>query len=212
MLPDMRADARRNRAELLSSAAELFAAEGPDVPLATIAERASVGVGTLYRHFPTREALIAATYANEITQLGQVDAVLEHQTGADALVAWMGRFIGFARTKRALSEILHAPSSAPVPTARATIVEALSKILTAGAEDQSLRDDVDAEDVLRATAGLWTGSDQPDWDTRADRLSRLIIDGLRTDSRAARDLNDCSRPDGATFRTDTRTNRSRAGG
>jgi AcrR family transcriptional regulator len=176
----MRADARRNRAELLRIAAELLATEGPDVPLAKIAGRASVGVGTLYRHFPRREALVAATYAHEIDQLGQVDALLEHGTAADALTAWMDRFMEFARTKRALSEVLHAPSSAPVPTARTTIVEALSRILRVGAQDGSLRNDVDAEDVLRATTGLWAGTDQPDWETRADRLTRLVIDGLRT--------------------------------
>lgn len=73
-----------------------------------------------------------------------------------------------------------------MPTARATIVEAVSKILLAGAHDGSLRDDVDAEDVLRATTGLWTGPDQPDWETRADRLSRLIIDGLQTHSQTPR--------------------------
>jgi AcrR family transcriptional regulator len=176
----MRSDARRNRESLLRSAAELFAEEGAGVPLETVARRAGVGIGTLYRHFATREALVGETYRNEIAQLGAVDELLTEHTAADALAAWVARFVEYARTKRALADLLHAMPAGSAPTARGTIVDALDRILEAGARDSSLRQDMDAEDVINALAGVWSSPAGPDWAERASRLGRFVVEGLRS--------------------------------
>jgi hypothetical protein len=107
--------------------------------------------------------------------------VLAGRTAADALEGWFERFIAFTRTKHAMYELLHAPGSGPVPSARAEVTSALATILAAGVRDRSLRDDVDAEDLLRAASGIWRTDDthDPEWESRARRLARLIIDGLR---------------------------------
>ena len=179
----MRADGNRNRQALLDSARELFEQRRGEVPMRAIADRAGVGVGTLYRHFPTREALVAAVYVRDIAQLGEIDVLLAEGDAATALDRWLARFIAFSRTKRAIYDLLHeqdGAGSTPVPTSRGTIVSALEGILAAGRADGSLRADADAEDVLRAMSGIWFDREQPDWEPRVRRLGRLIVDGLRT--------------------------------
>ena len=176
----MRADGNRNRQALLDSARELFEQQRGEVPMRLIADRAGVGVGTLYRHFPTREALVAAVYVREIAQLGEIDELLADGDAAAALDAWLARFIVFSLTKHAIYDLLHAAGSALVPSSRDTLVRTLERILAAGRADGSLRADADAEDVLRAMAGIWFDREQPDWEPRARRLGRLIVDGLRT--------------------------------
>jgi AcrR family transcriptional regulator len=177
----MRADADRNRRALIESGRELFSQTAADPSMRALAEHAGVGVGTLYRHFATREALVAAVYADEIAQLGETDSLLAGRTAAQALAEWYERFIAFTRTKHAMYELLHAPDSGPVPTARAEVTTALATILAAGVRDGSLRDDVDAEDLLQASTGIWRSDDthDPEWERRARRLARLIIDGLQ---------------------------------
>jgi AcrR family transcriptional regulator len=177
----VRADADRNRQALIQSGRELFSGSAVDPSMRALAEHAGVGVGTLYRNFPTREALVAAVYADEIAQLGETDSLLAGRTAADALAAWFERFIAFTRTKHAMYELLHAPGSGPVPSARAEVTNALATILAAGVRDGSMRDDVDAEDLLGASTGIWRTDDtsDPEWERRARRLARLIIDGLQ---------------------------------
>jgi AcrR family transcriptional regulator len=175
----LRADARANRAALLVSAARLFTEQGPDVALDAIARDAGVSIATLYRHFPSREALVAETYGAEITALGEVD--LDHGTAADALTRWLARFVEYARTKQALGDLVHALPEGSHPPARGVIVEALGRILEAGARDGSLVADRDAEDVLALLAGLWTLPTGPQWPERADRLARFVVDGLATE-------------------------------
>lgn len=178
-MPADRVDVHRNREALLRSAAELFAAEGSGVPLAVVARHAGLGVGTLYRHFPGRAELVAATYEREIERLAVTDDLLDEHTGAEALALWLDRFVDFAEAKGAISDVLHSPALTPHPTARGRIVAAMTAILAQGAEDGTLRDDVDADDLIRATGGLWLDQDAPDWRPRAERLVRLIADGLR---------------------------------
>ncbi len=172
----LRADARANRAALLGSAARLFAEHGPDVALEAIARDAGVSIATLYRHFPSREALVAETYGAEIAALGEVD--LDRGTAADALARWLARFVEYARTKRALGDLVHALPEGSHPPARGVVVDALERILAAGARDGSLRDDHDAQDVLALLAGLWTLPDGPQWLGRAERLARFVVEGL----------------------------------
>jgi AcrR family transcriptional regulator len=171
-----RSDARANRAALLASAARLFAAHGPDVALEAIARDAGVSIATLYRHFPNREALVAETYAAEIAALGEVD--LDTGTAADALRRWLARFVEYARTKRALGDLVHGLPDGTHPPVREVLVDALGRILAAGARDGSLRDDHDAEDVLALLAGLWTLPDGPQWLGRAERLAGFVVEGL----------------------------------
>lgn len=177
----MRADADRNRQALIESARKLFSQTAADPSMRALAEHAGVGVGTLYRNFPTREALVAAVYADEIAGLGETDSLLAAANAAEALAGWFERFIAFTRTKHALYELLHAPGSGHVPSARAEATNALERILAAGIRDGSLRDDIDAEDLLRASTGIWRtdDTDDPEWEHRARRLARLIIDGLQ---------------------------------
>ncbi len=113
--------------------------------------------------------------------LGETDSLLAGANAAEALAGWFERFIAFTRTKHALYELLHAPGSGPVPSARAEATNALERILAAGIRDGSLRDDIDAEDLLRASTGIWRTDDtnDPEWEHRARRLARLIIDGLQ---------------------------------
>jgi AcrR family transcriptional regulator len=174
----LRADARANRAALLESAARLFTEHGPDVALEAIARDAGVSIATLYRHFPSREALVAQTYGAEIAALGEVD--LSEGTAADTLARWLARFVEYARTKRALGDLVHALPEGSSPPAREVIVDALERILAAGARDGSLRADHDAHDVLALLAGLWTLPSGPQWPGRAERLAQFVVDGLAT--------------------------------
>jgi AcrR family transcriptional regulator len=169
-----RADARANRAALLASAARRFASDGPDVALDVVARDAGVSIATLYRHFPHREALVAAAYAQEIEALGSVP---DDGSGSVALARWLLRFVEFARTKRALGDLLHAPG-ADHPPARGVILDALDRILARGVADGTLREDRDSADVLALLAGLWTLPDDDTWSARADRLAGFVLDGL----------------------------------
>jgi AcrR family transcriptional regulator len=175
----LRADARANRAALLVSAARLFTEQGPDVALDAIARDAGVSIATLYRHFPNREALVAETYGAEIAALGEVD--LTEGTAADALGRWLAQLVEHARTKRALGELLHALPEGSRPPVREVFVDALGRILDAGARDGSLHTDRDAEDVLALLAGLWTLPSGLRWSERAERLARFVAEGLARD-------------------------------
>src|SRR5438067_3764748 len=105
----MRADAQRNREKLLAAATEAFAAEGEDVALEAVAARAGVGIGTLYRHFPNRDALVVAAYRHEVGALCAAAADLLAERPADAaLRAWAGRFADYIATKRAMGNALRA--------------------------------------------------------------------------------------------------------
>jgi AcrR family transcriptional regulator len=173
-----RADARANRSALLAGAARLFAEHGPDVPLDAVAREAGVSIATLYRHFPSREALVAETYAAELAALGEID--LSDGTGADALERGLARFVEYARTKRALGDLIRALPEGSHPPAREALLAALDRILDAGARDGSLRTDRDARDVLSLLAGLWALPAGPEWSVRAERLTSFVLDGLRT--------------------------------
>jgi AcrR family transcriptional regulator len=176
-----RADAARNRELLLHAAARLFEREGVDVPMPRISAEAGVGVGTLYRHFGDRQALLAAVYAAEVDALSDADGLLGGQTGAEALAEWMSRLITYSRTKHGMPAAMKAvvaPDSATAST-RERIVAALERILESGSRDGTLRPDVDAEDVLRAVSGIFSGTAEPDWADRARSVVRIVLDGLR---------------------------------
>lgn len=179
----LRADAQRNRDKLLAAATEAFAAEGEDVALETVAARAGVGIGTLYRHFPNRDALVAAAYRHEVDELcGTAADLLQSRPADQALQAWADRFADYIATKRAMGNALRAAASSGSPLfaeTREQILGALRLLAEAGARDGTLRADVDPADVMRVMNGIWYLPDGPEWRESVGKMLRLVIDGLR---------------------------------
>lgn len=179
----LRADARRNRDKLLAAATEAFAEEGESVALEAVAARAGVGIGTLYRHFPSRDALVVAAYQHEVDALCAAAAdLLGSQPPDEALRAWAERFADYIATKRAMADALRSAVASDSPLfadTRERILGALRLLLSAGAEAGSLRSDVDPEDVMRVINGIWYLPDGPQWRDTVGRMLDLVIDGLR---------------------------------
>lgn len=179
----LRADAQRNRDKLLAVARAAISATDDTVPLETIAREAGVGIGTLYRHFPTREALVEAVYAAELDDLTASVAALLHEFPPDvALRAWMDRYATFVATKRGMIDTLRAGWSTgriPTPATRERITSAFETLLTAGSRAGLLRGDVASDDVTALVLGtfLSTASDRTSEQTR--RLLDLVVDALR---------------------------------
>jgi AcrR family transcriptional regulator len=179
----MRADARRNREKLLEAAAELFASEGTDVSLETVAKRAGVGIGTLYRHFPTRDALLAETYRNEVALVADGAAELLATLPPDqAMEQWLERFIAYAAAKRGMAAALkqlNVSREELFPEAQRRIGETIARLLRAGVEAGTIRPDVTSDDVYRATMAIWNIPAGDDWIEQARTVLRLVMDGLR---------------------------------
>ncbi len=179
----LRADARRNRDRLLEVAVRVLAHDGPDVPLEAIAREAGVGIGTLYRHFPTREALVEAAYRNELDRLcAAVPALLAERPADAALRAWMDRFLDYVTTKRGMADALRALIASggdPYAHSRDRLLDAVGRLLGAGTADGTIRDDVSAEDVLTGLSGVTLAAGDPDRREQAGRLLDLLLDGLR---------------------------------
>lgn len=179
----LRADAARNRARLLAVAAEALA-EDPDTPLEAIAQRAGVGIGTLYRHFPERSALVEAAYRQEVTALCDAAPALLGQVrpAADALREWMARFVRYAATKRGMGAALRTAvgsDSSLFAETRTRIIAAIDVLLDAGRADGSVRADVDGEQVMLAMGCVWNVPDSDRWADRVRGLLDLVVDGLR---------------------------------
>jgi AcrR family transcriptional regulator len=179
----LRADAQRNRDKLLSAALTLFTEQGTDVPLEAVAKEAGVGVGTLYRHFPTRDALVEAAYLQELDRLHEgASELLEGHDPDEALALWMDLFVEYAAAKRGMKTALQgivASGGNPYLQSRAKLVDALSLLLDAARAQGSVRSDMDAQDVLLAMGGIWSMPVEPGWEERARRLLGLVMDGLR---------------------------------
>jgi AcrR family transcriptional regulator len=182
----LRSDARRNREKLLAVAAEAFATAGVNASLEEIARQAGVGVGTLYRHFPSREALVAATYRHEVEQLcDSVGALLETLAPDAALRAWMDGFVHYIATKRGMGEALQAvmaSDSAIFADTYARLRGALDALIAAAAEAGTIRPDARGEDVLRALGAIWMIRESESREEQAGRVLDLLMDGLRYDA------------------------------
>lgn len=177
-----RADALANRQKVLEAAHFQFAQDGPQASLNEVARRAGVGVATLYRHFPTRDSLVAAVYASELEALGEsVDEYLATLTPDEALDAWGARFLEYATTKRGLGEALKAIRERGDMTVdpRAVLLASLDKLLIAGREAGTIASDATGEDVLIAVGGIWTIPHDDAFPARAKRLLELVFGGLR---------------------------------
>ena len=184
-----RSDALQNRERLLEVAARAFAEEGLDAAPASIAKEAGVGVGTLYRHFATREALIDAAYQHELTRVCDKAAeLLARHTAAAATRAWMGYFLDYATAKRGMSEALNAVISSgadPYASSRTLLADAVGVLLEAGARDGTLRTDVSHDDVLLAMSGIAQSTGQYGTREQATRLIDLLMDALTKGAAAA---------------------------
>jgi AcrR family transcriptional regulator len=178
----LRADARRNRDQLLVTTAAVFAEKGVDAPLDEIARRANVGIGTLYRHFPTREALIEAVYRRELDLLCDgVDTLMAQSPPDVALSNWMRRFVEYVAKKRGMAMALKAVLGADSELfaySHQRIRTALNTLVDSAVAAQTIRADVDSEDLLRAMSGICMATDAG-WSDRASRLVDLLMDGLR---------------------------------
>ncbi len=179
----MRADAHRNRQRLLGAARRAFASGDDRVPLEAIARQAGVGIGTLYRHFPTREALAEAVYRAELERLCDSAGELLAGRRADAaLRAWMDRFAGYLASKREMAAALQPVTASGAVTSsqvRAQMAAAVRPLLAAGGADGTLRADVRAEDVVASLVGVFLACGQPQQHDQAARLLGLLLDGLR---------------------------------
>ncbi|MEO8899827.1 MAG: TetR/AcrR family transcriptional regulator [Candidatus Dormibacter sp.] len=178
----IRADAARNRDLLLDAAAAAFAARGADVPLEDIARGAGVGIGTLYRHFPTREALVEAVYRHEVGILCErADELLSTLPPDQALAEWMHLFVRHIATKRGMLSVLkpmmNANSSLSADT-RGRVVDTASRLLAAGVAAGTVRDDIEGADLVRAVGGICMSTDQ-ERSQASERLVGLLFDGLR---------------------------------
>jgi AcrR family transcriptional regulator len=178
-----RADAIRNRERVLEAAKAVFSAGGPDASLEAVARAAGVGIGTLYRHFPTREALFEAVYRREVQQLADLAEQLKQETKpVDALRHWMRSNVKFVATKKGMSAALALAAyknselfSYSFERLTRAVGELLDRAIAAG----EIRDDISPEDLLRALIGMCYIQDQPGWQTSVLRLVDVFIDGLR---------------------------------
>ncbi|PTE08527.1 TetR/AcrR family transcriptional regulator [Mesorhizobium helmanticense] len=179
----LRADAQRNRDRLIEIAAAAFAAHGVDASLEEIARQAGVGIGTLYRHFPTREHLVEVVYRREVEGLCQAAEELSRTEAPDvALEQWMQRFVDYIATKRGLTtslRILMSTNSTLFSDISGRVTQALRRLVEAAVANGSIRGDVDASDVLHALGGIYSAPDTKDWRDRSRRLVKLLMDGLR---------------------------------
>lgn len=178
-----RKDAARNREALLAAASDVYAERGVDASLEEIARRANVGIGTLYRHFPNRDALNEAAYRREVDTLCDgVDDLLADERPLDALSEWMRRFAGYVARKRGMAMALKSalgPDNDLFSHSHRRMSESIARLVQAAIADGVIRSDVDSEDLLRAMSGICMAADTPDRAARTDRLVDLLIDGLR---------------------------------
>jgi AcrR family transcriptional regulator len=175
-----RADARRNYEKVLAAAREAFAEGGESTALEEIARRAGVGIGTLYRHFPSRQALLEALYVDEVEEICRTAAQLEGDDPWEALNTWFERFIGYIATKQALAaELLnYVERDAQVfKTSRAALWNAGEPLLQRAQEAGVVRPDVGIGEVIQMVMGI---AKIPTGDPRqTEHILRIALDGLR---------------------------------
>ncbi len=174
-----RADARLNHDKLVAAARELFAEQGTSAPLEDVAARAGVGIGTLYRHFPTRHALFEAVYVDEVEGMARAADALADLPPWDALSQWLHLYVVFAATKRALNEALIAtdPNSDVLLTCRTAIIGAGTPLVERAQRAGVIRADTNFTDIVRMVGGIaLVPTTDPD---EKKRVLELALDGLR---------------------------------
>ncbi|KQW94065.1 TetR family transcriptional regulator [Massilia sp. Root418] len=184
--PRLRADARKNEEAILEAAKVVFAASGVDAPIREIAGKAGVGLGTLYRRFPTRAALVAAVFRREVDVCADAATALAAECRPlDALSAWLMSYTRFLATKQGLAAALRSGDAtfAALPDYfRSRFEPALAKLLTAAASAGDTRGDIAPYDLLRAIGNLSVSGDD-DAVQHTERMILLLLDGLRYGAR-----------------------------
>ena len=183
-----RADALRNRERVLEAAKSVFSAGGSDASLEAVARHAGVGIGTLYRHFPTREALYEAVYRREVEQLGELAEQLKADASpVEALRKWLRANVEFVATKKGMAAALALAAGPPPSELTAFSYErltmAIGTLLARAVEAGEIRDDIGPGDLLRALVGMCLLHDQPGWQASVVRMLDVFIDGLRVRKR-----------------------------
>jgi AcrR family transcriptional regulator len=179
----LRADAQRNRERILEIARTAFSRSGANVSLDEVARKARIGPGTLYRHFPTRDALLEAVYRTEVEKLAAAEReFVESMPPVEALRAWMLLFVDYIAAKQiiapALNNIVGGPSKL-FETTGAQIKGAIEALVKRAVESGDIRPDLDPLDLLRALIGVSNVASGPDWVQSAKRLVDILILGSR---------------------------------
>jgi AcrR family transcriptional regulator len=180
-----RSDARANHDKLVAAARALFTEKGTSAPLEEVAERAQVGIGTLYRHFSTRQALLEAVYVDEVEAMARAAAELDELPPWDALSQWLHQYLGFAATKRALNEALMEtdPNSNVLLTCRTAIARAGTTLVERAQHAGVVRNDTTFPDIVRMVGAIaMVPTEDPE---QKKRLLELALDGLRYHPRDA---------------------------
>jgi AcrR family transcriptional regulator len=178
----VRSDALRNEDAVLEAAKSLFATAGVDAPAREIAAKANVGIGTLYRRFPTRSDLVAAVFRREVDACAaEAQTLAAQQPPAEALARWLRRYADFIATKRGLAAALHSgdPAFETLPAYfRSNFEPALAALLSEAQANGEIVGDVDPYDLLRAVGNLSVPADS-DGTSHTERMVDLLINGLR---------------------------------
>jgi AcrR family transcriptional regulator len=179
----LRADAQRNRDRLVEAAVQAFSQGDAEVTLESIAKDAGVGIGTLYRHFPTREALVEAAYRNELAKLcDAVPDLLRSKPAEEALRTWLGAFVDYMTTKKGMGDALKAVIASggnPFEHSRARLGEAITALVAAGVKAGTVRSDIEGWDILAHAGGVSLVAGQMGQGEMAGRMLDLLMDGLR---------------------------------
>jgi AcrR family transcriptional regulator len=178
-----RADAQRNRERILKVAKLAFTRTGADISLDDVAKQSGVGPGTLYRHFPTRGALLEAVYRSEVERLAAAQQDFSRTMApVEAMRAWMLLFVDYISTKQiiapALNTLIEGPSKL-FESAGTQITGAIHSLVNRAIESGDIRPDLDPLDLLRALVGVSNVSSAPDWPESARRLVQILIAGSR---------------------------------
>jgi AcrR family transcriptional regulator len=183
-----RADAVRNRERVLAAAKAVFSAGGPEASLEAVAKKAGVGIGTLYRHFPTRQDLFEAIYRREVQQLVELAEELQSAPApVDALRCWLRSNVEFVATKKGMSAALALAVHGSSDLAAFTfdrLTKAVGALLNRAIAAGEIRSDISPEDLLRALVGMCYMHDQPHWQESVIRLVDVFVDGLRVRTKA----------------------------
>ncbi len=172
-----RADAARNFDALLAAAREAFAEHGAEASLEDIARRAGVGIGTLYRNFPTRRHLFEAVYANEVDELCLAAEELSAEPPWEALAGWLRRFVAYTVTKRAVRDALEGEETDVFTACRQSMFDAGTPLLERAQQAGAVRSDMSIDDLLRLVSGISSVA-FPDEEQR-DRVLGIALDGVR---------------------------------
>ena len=180
----LRTDALRNRERILEVAKRAFTREGADASLDEIAKQAGVGAGTLYRHFPTRDALIEAVYRSEVEKLAAAAHVFAaSMSPVEALRAWLLLFVDYVAAKHIIAPALNSVAGGPsrlYEGSRSLVQGAIDELVKSAKKSGEVRKDVDASDLLRAVIGVSYVGSGGDWQQSARRLVDILVAGSRT--------------------------------